>query len=672
MPQLGRWRRYGAFISKAPPGTPPPPTTPSVRGTGALTTVTTAGTSYVLNVPAGRQSGDVLLASITFNAHASFVAGQEFGAGDSGVPAGWTKIYNDSAGTTVNYSMHVFQRTADGTEPSTYTWTAAQAVTGSGSIIAIKDASATLDATQTWTGNTAAITATLTTVTNHDLIVSFAGMDSGSTVTYTSGPASSTEQWGYTGSVGQRNACATILDVTPAGGQSLTWTASAAGTQQGAWAAGLALAGGGSPQTVSPTAISTAESVSVAKVTAVVTPVPVMTGELVGAVAVTQVVSPTSIQTSEFLGAAVTTATVALSPSGTVSSETVGTAQVSVTVSAVGIRTEERGGNVTVTPGVVTLSPNSISSSEVLGTATVAVAGAPQTVSPSGIQTTEVLGTVQTTLFVTPAPVTTNEAFGATLTAQVISTVGIRSSETAGTGTTTLTVTPTGIPTAQLLGSASIAQSVSAIGITTVEVVGTATTTPGTATVSPNAIQSAEIFGTAFTAIAAAQTVSPIGVQSVETLGTASVAQALQAVGIISTEKFGTATVTPGTVTISPASVRSDEAFGVQTLTLTVAPVGTKSTETFGTVSVSVIVSINPHGISTTERFGSTAVAGEGVTLTTAGIASEAAFGVLQVVLGEIAEPKIIQVTTTVLTGYTITVPETKITPIATSVLEPV
>lgn len=220
-----------------------PPAGPFVRGHGAQTIVTTAGTNYVLNTPPGTAAGDLLLASITLNNHASFVAGQEFGVGDSGVPAGWTKIFNESTQTTTTFSLHVFQRVADGTETGTYTWTAAQAVTGSGSPLAIGNADtgafdSTISDFQPSTVTGATVGGNLTTAGLYDLLVSFCGIDSGTTFTVT-GPGGFAEEWGWTlNPSGQRNAAGTSLSV-PAGTTSVLWTLNTTTLSRAMWAAAV-------------------------------------------------------------------------------------------------------------------------------------------------------------------------------------------------------------------------------------------------------------------------------------------------------------------------------------------------------------------------------------------------------------------------------------------------
>jgi hypothetical protein len=221
------------------------PEGPTVRAVGALDIHTIAANSYVLATPTGTLGGDVLLASITLDANAAFVAGQEFGSGDSGVPSGWTKIHNFSTVTTTSCSVHVFKRTAGGTagqpttDPSTFTWTVAQSVNGSGAILAVADADPTLDGTTSGeVSGGSSVSGDLTTTAQHDLVVSFAGLNNGTTVVYNSGPAGSVQQWGWTTNpCGQRNACAAIFDVAP-GTVTRTWTASSP-NDQGMWAGAL-------------------------------------------------------------------------------------------------------------------------------------------------------------------------------------------------------------------------------------------------------------------------------------------------------------------------------------------------------------------------------------------------------------------------------------------------
>jgi hypothetical protein len=294
------------------------PEGPTVRAVGALDIHTIAANSYVLATPTGTLGGDVLLASITLDANAAFVAGQEFGSGDSGVPSGWTKIHNFSTVTTTSCSVHVFKRTAGGTagqpttDPSTFTWTVAQSVNGSGAILAVADADPTLDGTTSGeVSGGSSVSGDLTTTQQHDLVVSFAGLNNGTTVVYNSGPAGSVQQWGWTTNpCGQRNACAAIFDVAP-GTVTRTWTASSP-NDQGMWAGALKPAAVGGPQTIpadQAVETETAQPVGRLKVAAAAQTVETETAQAVAASKVRTVGQAVETETAQAVGKLKVTAT---------------------------------------------------------------------------------------------------------------------------------------------------------------------------------------------------------------------------------------------------------------------------------------------------------------------------------------------------------------------------
>src|SRR5690606_20011611 len=80
-----------------------------------------------INVPAGTQPGDVLLAAISHTAY-------------EGMPLidGWTMVNNST--NVVGISTYVFSRTAEDDEPASYTWTSTFNSTKIGCIVALANA----------------------------------------------------------------------------------------------------------------------------------------------------------------------------------------------------------------------------------------------------------------------------------------------------------------------------------------------------------------------------------------------------------------------------------------------------------------------------------------------------------------------------------------------------
>ena len=85
----------------------------SATNTGA------SSTAVVGNLPAGTQSGDLLLAFVQIRTRSvTFTP-----------PTGWTEIYHFSSGSGPQATIAAFWYVAGGSEPSTYTWTASLAGT---------------------------------------------------------------------------------------------------------------------------------------------------------------------------------------------------------------------------------------------------------------------------------------------------------------------------------------------------------------------------------------------------------------------------------------------------------------------------------------------------------------------------------------------------------------
>jgi hypothetical protein len=110
-----------AFISGAVPGVQPTPTsspTPTPTGPISLRGVTVGGapaiggSSVSLNVPAGVQPGDVLVAQVAVR-----------GAGPIGTPTGWSLVRRDVGGTSIAQASYTHVVPYWPAEPASYTWT---------------------------------------------------------------------------------------------------------------------------------------------------------------------------------------------------------------------------------------------------------------------------------------------------------------------------------------------------------------------------------------------------------------------------------------------------------------------------------------------------------------------------------------------------------------------
>src|SRR5207253_5710868 len=134
-------------------------TCPAIRYRSGTANTTAGATSFVLNVPAGVQDGDVLIAAISA------------GAGTISAPSGWNGLV---AGT----NRQTWSHTAS-SEPASYTWTIASATTWAGVMDAYigVDTSVLSDVTATTATGTAATVnwTSITSVTDRawNIAVSF-------------------------------------------------------------------------------------------------------------------------------------------------------------------------------------------------------------------------------------------------------------------------------------------------------------------------------------------------------------------------------------------------------------------------------------------------------------------------------------------------------------------
>ncbi|MDZ7661486.1 LamG domain-containing protein [Thiohalophilus sp.] len=100
-------------------GTPPPACDPITPG--ATTTNTSNGSPLSLDIPAGVETGDVLIAQVA-------VRRDDFcftNCDNISAPAGWTKVRDDVSGLWLDRTstQTIYYRVVDGSEPASYQWT---------------------------------------------------------------------------------------------------------------------------------------------------------------------------------------------------------------------------------------------------------------------------------------------------------------------------------------------------------------------------------------------------------------------------------------------------------------------------------------------------------------------------------------------------------------------
>jgi hypothetical protein len=116
------------------------------RSSVSANTGAAAASSLTVTLPAGIQTHDVLIATITHDANASSTMS---------TPSGWTVLRN-MLSTAAGIRLVVFWRLVDGTEPTNYTWTFDSARQASGSILAYSGAAITVPPSNTFTSTTIA------------------------------------------------------------------------------------------------------------------------------------------------------------------------------------------------------------------------------------------------------------------------------------------------------------------------------------------------------------------------------------------------------------------------------------------------------------------------------------------------------------------------------------
>jgi hypothetical protein len=365
--------------------------------------------------------------------------------------------------------------------------------------------------------------------------------------------------------------------------------------------------------------------------------------------ALTQVVTPSGVVSAEAFGTAQVNLT--LRPDGAESEETFGLTKLRLFLQPSGISSEETHGSTKVTY-IVTFT--GISSEEAFGSSSLL-----RYVVVTGLASAEAFGTALLTVYAIPGGIETEEAFGSTTLELFLIPTSVASVETFGAATVSpgvVTVTPSGAASLEVFGSHAMslgAAFVEPSGIVSTEAFGVAETAMGLVIVEPAGVESEETFGaticfredilypTGVTSLEAfgtatmglgAVSVEPTGIVSVEAFGTSALELFVTTTSVTSFEAFGIATVAPGTITVVPDGVASLEAFGTAALSLSIAPGGLVSAETFGTAILGLF--LTPDGIASLETFGSHTL---GVVLVVTGVGSAETFGAHVLAPGAVA-----------------------------------
>ncbi len=199
-----------------------------------------------------------------------------------------------------------------------------------------------------------------------------------------------------------------------------------------------------------------------------------------------QTISPSAIASAEALGTF--QLNLKIYPSAKASDEAFGTASVNQRVAPSGIASEEALG----TPAVhLKVSASSIASAEAFGTAQINLK-----LSPSGIASTETHGSPQVNLKVSPAAIASAEAFGTcSVSSGGIQATGIASEEAFGTASLNLKIAPSSVDPAEAFGTLKLNLLISPTGISSAEAFGATEVQLAPQTITAVAIDSAEAFG---------------------------------------------------------------------------------------------------------------------------------------------------------------------------------
>ena len=288
---------------------------------------------------------------------------------------------------------------------------------------------------------------------------------------------------------------------------------------------------------------------------------------------INQTVSPSAIATAEAFGTA--KLNLKVSPSALASAEAFGTASVNRKISGAGnIATAEAFGTAVLTQGVPaqTITPSAIASAEALGTLQLNLK-----VSPSGVATTEAFGTTKVNQRIDASGIASAEAVGTPSAQFRIGSSGIASLEAFGTAQLNLKVSPSTTASAEAFGTLSVNQRISPTGIASEEAVGTPA---AKFTISASGVSSSEAFGAPQINLK----ISPSGISSDGTFGTAAINLWIAPSGVASAEAFGTASISAGGLVVP--GIPSQEAFGTPKLNRTLPAGSISSAEAFGAPTV--------------------------------------------------------------------------------------
>jgi len=337
-----------------------------------------------------------------------------------------------------------------------------------------------------------------------------------------------------------------------------------------------------------------------------------------------QTVTPTGISSGESMGSPTITTTVTVSPNGISSSESIGSPTVvpgAVTVTPNGIASGESIGSPTVVPGSVTITPDGIASGESIGGPTV-VPGA-VTVTPDGIASSESIGSptvVEGAVTISPNGIASGESIGSPTVVPgsvTISPSGISSGESIGSPAVIgdQVVEPNGVASGEVTGGITVsvgAVTVSPNGIGSSESIGSPTVVAGPVNITPSGISSSESMGSP-SIIVGSVTVNPSGIASGESMGSPKVNMTISVSGIPSGEAIGAPTVVPGAVTITPNGIASGESMGSPTIipgSVAITPAGIPSEENIGSIIVMREGVVLPNGIISGESVGTPMILG--------------------------------------------------------------
>jgi N-acetylneuraminic acid mutarotase len=201
----------GGFVYRA--GGRVDPTVPYIISQTS-TQVSTAGTTFAMNMPSERPSGDLYVAVIS-----------RVGSGTVTPPAGWLLYSTGTNVTTTTRDVVMYYRVGSGTEPATYSWTNSASVQWTGTIIRIKgfDNASPISAAATATTGTATAVSppvfpAVTPAHDASLIIRAVGINEVDPSDYTWLPSGHTKLHGSTSISGTASSTAlvvTSLDTPP-------------------------------------------------------------------------------------------------------------------------------------------------------------------------------------------------------------------------------------------------------------------------------------------------------------------------------------------------------------------------------------------------------------------------------------------------------------------------